>query len=346
MVRPGREIWWLEDGAGGERRFVTDSQKDELTSKKGASWRPVEKIRDPVTGEEMTLRQPVVDERDLLTLTQSEAVAFGFAKAIVSSDSDLRTQYHLTGDLGRFTQSWSEEIADFLSSPIIRTILMMLIGLGVYAEFNAPGHFVGGTVAAIALIIFLGAPYITGLADVWEIIVVAAGILLLAAEIFFFPTFGIAALVGIALIFIGLIATFVPAEPGPLVIPRLPGTWLGLRTGIQVVFGGLGLAAVGMWVLNKYLPHLPGANRMLLAPPRPTAAHAGGVGWVPMGAESVVRPGDTGRTLTRLRPAGKASLNGRRIDVIAPGQMIDEDRLVEVIEVAGSRVVVKEIREK
>lgn len=345
MVRPGREIWWLENGAGGERRFVTKSQKETLTADKNTGWRPVEKMVDATTGEQVSVRQPIVDERDLLTLTQTEAVAYGFATSIVSTDSELRSHYHLSGDLARFTQSWSEAIADFLSSPVIRTILMMLIALGVYAEFNAPGHFVGGTVAAIALVIFLGAPYITGLAEVWEILVVAIGVILIAAEIFFFPTFGAAAIVGILLIFAGLVASFVPAEPGPLVLPRMPGTWLGLRTGLQVVFGGLGLAAVGMWILNKYLPHLPGANRMLLSPPKAVRAGAGSMNWPGADSSSPVQLGDTGRTITRLRPAGKAAVNGRRVDVIAVGQMIDEDRLVEVIEVAGPRVVVKEIRE-
>jgi len=61
--------------------------------------------------------------------------------------------------------------------------------------------------------------------------------------------------------------------------------------------------------------------------------------------ELVVRLGDTGRTITRLRPAGKALVCGRRVDVIAQGQMIDEDRMVEVVEISGARVVVREVRQ-
>ena len=56
-----------------------------------------------------------------------------------------------------------------------------------------------------------------------------------------------------------------------------------------------------------------------------------------------VRLGDAGRTVTPLRPAGKAVINGRRVDVITRGQMLDEDRPVEVIEVSGNHVVVHEI---
>src|SRR5262245_9051874 len=84
MVRPGREIWWIENGAGGERRFVDNAEKERLLSEKNSPWRPVETMKDPLTGERVSVRQPVVDERDLLTLTQTEAVAYGFAKGIVS----------------------------------------------------------------------------------------------------------------------------------------------------------------------------------------------------------------------------------------------------------------------
>jgi membrane-bound serine protease (ClpP class) len=56
---------------------------------------------------------------------------------------------------------------------------------------------------------------------------------------------------------------------------------------------------------------------------------------------SAVEVGDIGRTLTSLRPAGKAQINGRRVDVIAHGELIDPDNEVEVVEISGGRVVVR-----
>jgi membrane-bound serine protease (ClpP class) len=338
MVRQGSEIWWLERGPGGPRKFVLKAEKERLLQEKGAGWRLVEQVKDPVGGEEMPIRQPVVEERDLLTLTQSEAVAFGFARAIVSTEEELRKHYGFAGPLVRLSPNWAELVADFLSSPLVRTILMMLIGLGIYAEFNAPGHLVGGVVAVVALLVFLGAPYLTGLADMWEILLVGLGLILLVVELFVIPGFGLAGITGILLILVGCIATFVPAEPGPVLVPRLPGTWLGLRTGIEVVFGGLALAVGAMWALNKYLPHLPGARGLLLPTPAPAGA---ALRRRPAGAEPGLLPGARGVTLTRLRPAGKAEIDGRRVDVIAQGQMIDEGRPVEVVEVSGARIVVR-----
>ena len=345
MVRLGNEIWWLENGHSGERKFVLKGDKEKLLEEEGSAWRTIKQMHDAVTDKLIDLRQPIVEERDLLTLTQTEALAFGFAKAIVSNRSELRSHYGVTGDLIRLEPNWSEGIADFLSSPIVRTVLMMLIALGAYAEFHAPGHMVGGAVALVALIIFLGAPYLTGLADVWEILLVILGVILIAVEVFVIPGFGVAGILGIMLILVGLIATFVPAEPGPIIVPRMPATWLGLKTGLQVVFGGLALSLGGMWLLSKYLPQIPGARGMLL-PPAPAHA-ASTVDMLDAGAaaaaRSVVQLGDAGTTLTKLRPAGKAHINGRRVDVIAQGKMIGKGVSVEVVEAAGSRVVVREI---
>lgn len=340
MVRMGSEIWWIEKKDGSDRRFVTKEDKEQLLEEEGSAWKLVEKMSDPVTGESLSVRQPVVEDRDLLTLTQSEAVAFGFAKAIVSNENELKSFYRIPGELARLTPNWAEGVADFLSSPIIRTILMMLIGLGIYAEFNAPGHFVGGAIALAALFVFLGAPYITGLADMWEILLVAFGLILIGLEIFVIPGFGIAGIAGILFVFVGFIATFVPAEPGPIIVPRLPGTWLGLKTGLQVVFGGTALAIGGAWVLNRYLPKIPGGRSLLLAPAAPTSAAVAGI---PMSltAPSPVELGDIGRTLTSLRPAGKAQINGRRVDVIAQCELIDPDNEVEVVDMSGGRVVVR-----
>jgi len=353
MVRLGYEIWWLENAADGERRFVLKRDKEELMSQEGSQWKPVKTIHDPVSGTDIQLRQPVVEDRDLLTLTQTEALAFGFAKAIISNEQELRAHYGIAGDIIHFEPNWAEVVADFLSSPFIRTVLMMLIVLGIYTEFHAPGHFVGAIVAVVALLIFLGAPYLTGLADVWEILLVVIGLVLLVVELFVIPGFGVAGIVGIILILVGLIATFVPAEPGPLIVPRMPATWLGLKTGLQVVFGGLALSLVGAWLLNKYLPQIPGARGLFLPPAAAAEASTPAAGgatatrdvFVPIGgAEPLVRLGDVGTALTKLRPAGKAMINGRRVDVVTQGQMLDEGCSIEVVEVSSNRVVVRESR--
>jgi membrane-bound serine protease (ClpP class) len=53
--------------------------------------------------------------------------------------------------------------------------------------------------------------------------------------------------------------------------------------------------------------------------------------------------GVDGSAHTDLRPAGIALLNGRRVDVVAEGNWISQGAPVRVVEVKGSRVVVREV---
>ncbi len=53
--------------------------------------------------------------------------------------------------------------------------------------------------------------------------------------------------------------------------------------------------------------------------------------------------GKSGITKSVLRPAGVALIDGKRIDVVASGGFIEEDRPIKVVDTSGNRVVVKEL---
>ena len=50
--------------------------------------------------------------------------------------------------------------------------------------------------------------------------------------------------------------------------------------------------------------------------------------------------GQTGETTTKLMPAGKASIDGRIVDVISDGEAIAAGTRIRVEEVLGNRIVV------
>ena len=50
--------------------------------------------------------------------------------------------------------------------------------------------------------------------------------------------------------------------------------------------------------------------------------------------------GQRGVAITNLAPSGKARIDGQLMDVITEGRLIEKDQQIEVIEVAGNRVVV------
>jgi membrane-bound serine protease (ClpP class) len=48
----------------------------------------------------------------------------------------------------------------------------------------------------------------------------------------------------------------------------------------------------------------------------------------------------TGVTLSPLRPAGFARIDGRKVDVVTRGEMLDANCPVKVVDTSGNRVVV------
>ena len=52
--------------------------------------------------------------------------------------------------------------------------------------------------------------------------------------------------------------------------------------------------------------------------------------------------GTVGTLLSTCRPAGNADFNGMKLDVVSRGEFIEKGATVEVIEIEGNRIVVKE----
>ena len=362
FVLPEREVWWLENTQTGEREFVfrdekikrvgDDGKKDEkkrsgmaeaarslLNLEDEPEWKLVETFYDVVLGKDVPTIQPVVQENRLLQMSASEAHAYGFNKELVSNQTALKARYNLT-DLVFSVSSWSENLAGWLTSIYVRGFLLLIILLAAYVEFNTPGVGVAGLVALIGLAVFVGAPYLTGLANVWEIALIIVGILLIGLEVFVIPGFGVAGISGIVLVLIGLLATFVPDEPNrtfPLFTPSLPATVEWIKQGIVVLAGSLTLSVVGMFILAKFLPHTRAFN--LIAPANPTPSQVR----MDDPYAGAARLGDCGFTVGPLRPAGKARFGSTLVDVVSEGDFVEADVKVEVIERRGNHVTVRPV---
>jgi membrane-bound serine protease (ClpP class) len=311
-------------------------------SNQSASWKLVEKYFDPLLEMEVDAIQPVVRDDQLLEMSAGEATAYGFCKAVVSSEEGVRERYDLT-TLVRFEANWSENLALWLTSIYVRGFLMLIILLGAYVEFHTPGVGVPGAVALIALAIFVGAPYLTGLASTWEILAIAIGIVLIAVEVLVIPGFTLAGIAGIALFMLGLLATFVPDEPDrpfPFYLPSMPGTIAFLKQGLITFISAMTASVIGMVILSRYLPKTGFFRRIVPANPTPSDV------LVVDEYMAVARVGDVGVSETALRPAGKATFGSTMMDVVTQGEYLDRGAKVEVIEHRGNRVVVRAIQER
>jgi membrane-bound serine protease (ClpP class) len=357
LVIPEREVWWLENVKTGEREFVfrdekikrlgedkpsppTSAENVDVAPPPGPEWKLVQKYHDPVLDMEVPTLQPIVHDDQLLEMSPSEAIAFGFSKGIVTDEGDLRTRYGL-GTLIRLKPLWSESLALWLTSLYVRGFLLVVIFLAGYVEFHTPGLSLAGLVALIALAIFVGAPYVTGLANVWEIVLILAGLLLIGLELFVIPGFGVAGISGVMMVLTGLIATFIPDEPGrtfPQLFPALPTTIEGLKLAVVTLVSSMTASLIGMLMLSRFLPRIPIFSKLVPANPTPSqvAVEDPYIG--------MARVGDIGQAEGTLRPAGKARFGSMLVDVVTQGELLEANCPIEVIERRGNRVVVRALK--
>ncbi len=318
-----------------EREIVAQARGIDEQVRSKTDWETVRKVDNfPVD------KNPIVAADELLTMTQDEAIAYGFARAKVADWQGLVDLYDVKGDVQEMTFTWSEQLVNWLTNPIVRGILMTLVLLGAYVEFNTPGVGIAGLVALICLVIFLGAPYLTGLANAWEIILVVLGLVFIGLEIFVIPGFGIAGIAGIVLVLAGLVATFVPEEPGiPFTLPRFDTTWRGAKIGLMVMASAMTGSFIGAMILSRYLQKVPYVGRLVA--PNPTAEDISTAEAYPRSAFL----GEVGKSVGPLRPAGKADFGGCLVDVVAQSNFIEAGAPVEVIERRGNRIVVRKLED-
>lgn len=339
FVKPELEVWWLEHIETGEREFVFAEEKYDRFMPKKREWKLVEVYRDEVLGRDIDVFQPIVRDDRLLELSAGEAMAFGFSRGVATQLDDVKARYKLARVL-RVDPSWLERFTGWMTSFWVRGFLLVLILLGAYVEFHTPGVGVPGLVALISLGIFVGAPYLNGLANIWEVLFIIGGVSLMALELFVIPGFGIAGISGIALLFIGLLGTFVPDEWGravPLFLPTMPQTMDAIRVGIITMVSSMAASLVGIVMLSRFLPRMPLFRGIVPANPTPSQVQTDDP------YRGAARIGDLGVSSGPLHPAGKARFGSVLVDVVTQGGYLEADTRVEVIERRGNHVVVRPV---
>lgn len=344
MVTVGEEVWWIQNTASGEKRFVNAADKKKLiddAEKDGATWELVKSYTDPVTTQSRTAEQPIDRADTLLTMSQSEAVGYGLARGVAADSDELATALQLSAPPTRLEITGWEVFAVWLNSPLIRGLLLAIAIAGGYMEFNHPGAIAPGIVAFVALAIFVGAPYAAGLADVWTIVLLVIGLALIGVEVFVIPGFGVAGILGGVAVVVALIGTFVPRTPGApaFTLPDLSNSWTAIRTGILVMSSSSIAAGIGVMSLMRYVRYLPWARTLVLN--TPTGAQVA----VPAAYDPGAFVGDVGVLVAAAKPLGQARFGQRIVDVSSQGQYIDAHTKVQVVAVDGTTIFVRPIDE-
>lgn len=279
--------------------------------------------KDPQVAAAMVRREiaieGVVAAGELLTLTSAEAEEIGFTDGIFATRADLLTHLGYRDAVVMLAeQSPAEALARFVTHPTVATLLITIGLAALMIEVMSAGFGVAGLISLLAFGLFFGGHVIAGLAGMEVIFLFILGVVLLLVEAFF-PNFGIIGLTGVGAIIASVVLSASTAEEG-------------LRMLAMAVFFSILILLVAL----RFLKRTGLWNQLVLQ--FSETKEQGYVG----PADMTYLLEKEGVALTPLRPSGTAVINGKRIDVVSEGGFIDQEAVVIVTAVEGTRVVVRE----
>ena len=168
------------------------------------------------------------------------------------------------------------------------------------------------------------APFAGGLvvAGWGPLVLLVAGLVLLAVEAFVLPGFGVAGVMGAVAVLAGLVIAIL--GPAPTAVDIFTAAW--------VVMAALAIVGMAVWLLVDRLPR--GGRARLRASTRRDEGYVAS----PRRTELV---GVEGVAVTDLRPSGTARFGEERVDVVTEGSFVQAGTAVRVIRADGYRHVVR-----
>jgi len=273
-----------------------------------------------------------------IVMRGDQLLRFGLAAAEVNSDKELKGFFGAK-TMVRTGMNWSEHLVAFLTSMPVRGLLIVVFLLSLFLEMTSPGLMAPGAVAIVALAGLLAPPALIGMAGWWELAAIVGGVVLIIIEVFILPGFGLFGVAGLIALFVGLIGTFIPDAAGPL---APAGSDQRLIAAVATVALAVVTAGIGMFFVARYFGEIPILSRLVLQEPAPSESTDASAVASAAARPPEPRPGDTGETMTPLRPSGRVSVNGRPFDAMAQRGYIESARPVELVEKRGFNWIVRE----
>ena len=276
--------------------------------------------------------EDIIAEGVLLTLSASEALELGVSTATVRSLSEVAAEMGWEdAELFNVQELWQESVIRFFASPILQSLLLLMMLGGLYFELQSPGVGFAGGIALLGALLFFLPLYIMGLAQFWEILIVIIGVTLIIVEIFVLPGIGIAGVAGVILLIFGLFASLV-GNVG-FNFPSLED----MRTELWTITITLLLTIAFVASTLRYVMKTPVFGRLVLTRSTDRAS-----GYTSYDDRSELLEQE-GVALTSLRLSGTVRIGDRRVDAISDGDYIDKGDRVKVVAVHSGQVYVTRV---
>ena len=301
-------------------------------------WRRDPKIAEAMVDERVYI-EGIIDTGKVLTFTPSEAMEHGYCQGIAETVPEVLAKVGIENyEIVEYEPTFLERIIGFLVSPVISGLLIMAIIGGIYFEMQAPGIGFPLGVALLAAALYFSPLYLEGLAANWEILVFIIGIALVAVEIFVIPGFGVAGILGVIFIFVGLVLSMINNVDFNFEGVEMKGVGVAVMTVVVGIFGGF----VGaLYLGNKLFTATSGPFKNLSLNTIQDIAE----GYSNVDASFLQLKGKTGVAQTVLRPGGKVVIDGEIYDAMAESGFIDRNEKVLVTRVGTSQLYVERLEE-
>jgi membrane-bound serine protease (ClpP class) len=256
----------------------------------------------------------------ILTLNTDDAVRAHIADATAASLDDALAQSHLAGAPQIVeSYSWGEQIARFATDPIVSGLLLSVGMLGLLIEMQTM-HGIAGLVGVTALVLFFGSHVYAGFSNGFVIALAIVGILGILWELHVLPGHGFPGILGGLCLLLAVLFAF-----------GLPFLFVAVETLATAIV----LTAIVFSLFTRAVPTNAFARRLALAA-------AQGPEYVASDDHTSLR-GKVGTASSFLRPAGIASVEGHRVDVLTEGEFIPQGTPIRVVRVEGARVFVEAV---
>lgn len=233
--------------------------------------------------------------------------------------------------------NWKVDFFSFLSNPIVSSLLMMGLVIGIYLEFSTPGFGIAGFLALVCLALILLTSFAVQAFNWLEVILILVGIVLLLAEMLILPGYGVIGILGIVITLAGI---------GALILPNLSAAHFSFDIGswnlnafyfaerLEYFLGSLLGALILVVIITRYVtPRLMNRNAMVLKQQQE--------GYIARPeAHSLPPVNSEGTAFSSLKPGGKILIDNHIYDALSESGFIERDERVVVIKIVGSTIIV------
>jgi len=253
----------------------------------------------------------------ILTLKAEDAKRAGIADSIDPALADVLSENHLANASTHTADyTFAEQLARFATSPEVSGLLLTLGMLGLLIEMQTL-HGIAGAIGVGSLALFFGTHVYAGFSNSLVILLAVLGLLGILYELHVVPGHGAPGILGgIALLLAVLLAFGVPF----------------FFVAVQSIAMAIVLTVIFFWLATKVFPENAWMRRL-------TFAGAQGAEYVTSSDFSLLRH-SSGVAASFLRPAGIATIDGKRVDVLTEGDFIPAGTPIRVTRVEGARVFV------